>query len=78
MQKFRDVLSRWERKELSALEAGELLGSPTDEKLRDAYEAAVSILKLSPGEPQVIEETRIDDLVHQIEDEIRADHSAPR
>ena len=26
MQKFRDVLSRWERKELSAIEAGELLG----------------------------------------------------
>ena len=26
MQKFRDVLSRWERKELSMLEAGELLG----------------------------------------------------
>ena len=26
MQKFRDVLSRWERKELSALEAGEMLG----------------------------------------------------
>ncbi|HLE30416.1 MAG TPA: ISNCY family transposase [Anaerolineales bacterium] len=26
MQKFRDVLSRWEGKELSALEAGELLG----------------------------------------------------
>jgi hypothetical protein len=26
MQKFRDVLSRWESKELSALEAGELLG----------------------------------------------------
>jgi len=26
MQKFREVLSRWERKELSALEAGELLG----------------------------------------------------
>jgi len=26
MQKFRDVLSRWERKELSALEAGEILG----------------------------------------------------
>jgi len=25
MQKFRDVLSRWERKELSAMEAGELL-----------------------------------------------------
>jgi Winged helix-turn helix len=26
MQKFRDVLSRWERKELFALEAGEILG----------------------------------------------------
>ena len=26
MQKFRDVLSRWEHKELSALEAGEILG----------------------------------------------------
>ena len=26
MQKFRDVLSRWERKDLSGLEAGELLG----------------------------------------------------
>src|SRR5262249_60134102 len=26
MQKFRDVLSRWERKELSAMEGGELLG----------------------------------------------------
>jgi transposase len=26
MQKFRDVLSRWERQELSALEAGEILG----------------------------------------------------
>src|SRR5208337_2399311 len=26
MQKFRDILSRWERKELSAMDAGELLG----------------------------------------------------
>ena len=26
MQKFRDVLSRWERRELSMLEAGEFLG----------------------------------------------------
>ncbi len=26
MQKFRDILSRWERRELSALEAGEILG----------------------------------------------------
>src|ERR1700745_4396186 len=26
MQKFRDVLGRWERKELSAMEAGDVLG----------------------------------------------------
>jgi hypothetical protein len=26
MQKFRDVLSRWEKKDLSALEAAEMLG----------------------------------------------------
>jgi hypothetical protein len=26
IQRFRDVLSRWKRKELSAMEAGELLG----------------------------------------------------
>jgi AraC-like DNA-binding protein len=26
MQKFRDVLSRWERRELSMMEASELLG----------------------------------------------------
>src|SRR5216683_1360178 len=26
MQKFRDVLSRWERRELSAMDAGEILG----------------------------------------------------
>jgi transposase len=26
MQKFRDVLSRWERKDLSAMEAAEILG----------------------------------------------------
>ena len=30
MQKFRDVLSRWEGKELSALEAGEILGMWSD------------------------------------------------
>ena len=26
MEKFREVLSRWERKQLSAMEAGEILG----------------------------------------------------
>jgi transposase len=40
MQKFRDVLSRWERRELSMLEAGELLGVSERQfrRYRDRYE----------------------------------------
>ena len=40
MQKFRDVLSRWERKELSAMEAGELLGCSERQfrRYRERYE----------------------------------------
>jgi hypothetical protein len=54
------------------------VGSSSDEHLKRAYEAAISIRKLSPGEPQVIEGSRIDDLVQQIEDDMRAhDQGAP-
>lgn len=40
MQKFRDVLSRWERSELSMMEAGELLGISERQfrRFRDRYE----------------------------------------
>src|SRR5436190_2422641 len=40
MKKFRDVLSRWERKELSGLEASELLGMSQRQfrRYRDRYE----------------------------------------
>ncbi len=40
MQKFRDVLSRWERGDLSMLEAGELLGISERQfrRYRDRYE----------------------------------------
>src|SRR6202521_5169272 len=40
MQKFRDVLSRWERKELSAMEAGEILGMSERQfrRYRNRYE----------------------------------------
>jgi hypothetical protein len=40
MQKFRDVLSRWESEELSAMEAGELLGCSERQfrRYRDRYE----------------------------------------
>ncbi len=42
MQKFRDVLSRWERGELSMMEAGELLGMSERQfrRCRDRYEEA--------------------------------------
>ena len=42
MQKFRDVLSRWERGDLSMLEAGELLGMSERQfrRYRDRYEEA--------------------------------------
>lgn len=41
MQKFRDVLSRWERRELSGIEAGELLGCSERQfrRYRDRYAA---------------------------------------
>ena len=40
MQKFRDVLSRWESGELSMMEAGELLGMSERQfrRYRDRYE----------------------------------------
>ncbi|MBZ0227952.1 MAG: helix-turn-helix domain-containing protein, partial [Bauldia sp.] len=40
MQKFRDVLSRWERRELSGLEAAEILGCSERQfrRYRDRYE----------------------------------------
>jgi transposase len=50
MDKFRDVLSRWERRELSALEAGELLGCSERQfrRWRRRYEEA-GIEGLSDG-----------------------------
>jgi hypothetical protein len=48
-----------------------LVGAPADPGLGEAYQAAVSILKLCPGDPQVFDETEVDDLVDQIENEIR-------
>lgn len=49
-----------------------LVGAPGDRRLGTAYQAALSILKLSPGTPEIFEESGIDDFVQQIEDEIMA------
>lgn len=49
-----------------------LVGMPSDEQLRGAYQSAIKILKMSPIESQIFEESKIDDLVDQIESEMRA------
>jgi hypothetical protein len=77
-ENIRDKARRWAGHMLALTNASEpfqpyfFVGAPTDEKLRLAYEAALKILKLSPVGPKVIEENEIDDLVRQIEDEIRS------
>jgi hypothetical protein len=77
-ENIRDKARRWAGHMLALTGASEafrtyfFVGLPSDQNLRSAYEAALNILKLSPGEPQIIDETHIEDLVHQIEDEITA------
>jgi hypothetical protein len=53
-----------------------LVGAPTDVRLNEAYETAKAILQKAPNDPEIFEEGQIDELVAQIEDEIRAHHSA--
>jgi hypothetical protein len=52
------------------------VGSPSDQTLEDAFKAALKILKLSPSSPEVIEETRIEDLVRRIVTEIERAEAA--
>jgi hypothetical protein len=47
-----------------------IVGAPRDAKLRPAYDSAVAILRRSPNDPEVFEETQIEELVKQIEDEV--------
>lgn len=49
-----------------------IVGGPSDPSLRTAYSAALKALKASPKNPAVYEETKIDELVNLIEDEMRA------
>jgi hypothetical protein len=53
-----------------------LVGAPTDARLNDAYQTAKEILRRAPNDPEIFEEDQIDDLVAQIEDEIRTHHPA--
>jgi hypothetical protein len=83
-ENIRDKARRWAGHMLALGGASDpfrpyfFVGSPSDLALVPAYRAAIGILKLSPCEPRVIEEAGIDDLVSQIEDEIRAHDAGVR
>ncbi len=55
-----------------------LVGAPSDPKLKGAYEAAKKILQHAPNAPEIFEETQVDDLVAQIEDEVRSHSTTAR
>src|SRR5437764_10807387 len=66
MQKFRDVLSRWERRELSMMEVGELLGMPERqfrryrERFEEEGEAGLIDRRLGKASPKRIEAAAVD------------------
>jgi transposase len=66
MQKFRDVLSRWERRELSMMEAGELLGMSERqfrryrERFEEEGEAGLIDRRLDKPSPRRIEADEIE------------------
>src|SRR5215204_2521150 len=66
MRKFRDVLSRWERRELSMMEAGELLGMSERqfrryrERFEEDGEAGLIDRRLGQASPKRIEAAAVD------------------
>ena len=82
---IRDKARRW-RGHLSAVEdaLGEavnlcfVVGGPNDPALQDAYQNALDILKGAPCRPNVFEETNLEPLLGQIEDEFRLHEAAGR
>ena len=70
MQKFRDVLSRWERRELSMLEAGELLGMSERqfrryrERFEEEGEAGLVDRRLGKVSPSRIETGELERMLH--------------
>lgn len=49
-----------------------IVGAPSDPELEPAYRRALKILKKSPGQVEVFEESEVEQLVDRIEDEVRA------
>ena len=69
MLKFRDVLSRWERRELSMMEAGELLGMSERqfrryrERFEEEGEAGLIDRRLGQPSPRRIAATETDRMI---------------
>jgi hypothetical protein len=49
-----------------------IVGAPSDDGLKKAYDSAIAILRRVPNDPEIFEEAQVDDFVKQIEDEMRA------
>lgn len=77
-ENIRDKARRWAGHMLALRNPNEpfkphfFVGAPSDNRLEDAYRSAIKILRLSPVDLQIVEESDIETLVDQIEDEIRA------
>ena len=49
-----------------------IVGAPSNVALNEAYRTALAILETAPNSPEIFEETELDNLVSQIENEVRA------
>lgn len=83
-ENIREKARRWAGHLLALSEPDEpfkpyfFVGSPSNDSLEAAYRDAIEILQLGPNEPVVIEETRMDDLIHLIQGQLRtAERSSP-
>lgn len=48
-----------------------IIGRPENNSLAEAYENAIEILRGAPFEPEVFDESQVEDFVNRIEDEVR-------
>jgi hypothetical protein len=55
-----------------------IVGAPSDPRLGEAYKRALAILRHAPNDPDVFEETQVDELVDAIEDEVLAHDAGDR
>ena len=79
---IRDKARRWAGSLLALQNASEdfkphfFIGGPSDQGLESAYRAAVKILHLSPCDPEIVEESGLDDFVRKIAREMRSSEAA--